>query len=172
MKICLFLIVTIICGCSNRPNTATLPSTIKMSKSQAFLIELKDSLISQYGSVESEMEKQKILDTFHQQLQTYLMKYPIDSIKVTFDEVTVKGLTVTTKSYFSSIEFNYGLTFGGAFSPRTDSIYKFMKNLKTGSDVLVNFVFTGACQVNRPNSAEFPTFSIYAFPVPLQYHGK
>ncbi len=53
------------------------------------------------------------------------MKYPIDSIKVTFDEVTVKGLTVTTKSYFSSIEFNYGLTFGGAFSPRTDSIYKF-----------------------------------------------
>jgi hypothetical protein len=46
------------------------------------------------------------------------------------------------------------------------------KGLKEESDILVNFSFTGACQVNSPDSATLSTFKIYAFPVPLQYTGK
>jgi hypothetical protein len=143
-----------------------------MSKAQAFLSDLKDSLISQYNAAGSDKGKQEILDKYRQQLQAYLMQTPMDSMRVTIDEVTTKGLTITTKSHFSSIEFNYGLTFNGSMSPRIDSIYEFMKSLKEGSDTVVNFSFTGACQVNRPDSAKLSTFRIYAFPVPLQYTVK
>jgi oligoribonuclease NrnB/cAMP/cGMP phosphodiesterase (DHH superfamily) len=143
-----------------------------MSKSQIFLNDLKDSLMVEYISTRSETEKQTILERYHQRLEDYLTHHPVDSIKVTIDEVITKGRTITTKSHYSSIEFEYGLTFDNSMSPRIDTIYEFMKSLKEGSDTLVNFSFTGACQINSPDSAKLPTFRIYAFPVPLQYTGK
>ncbi len=93
-------------------------------------------------------------------------------MKVTIDKVITNGKTVTTKSHYSSIEFEYGLTFNGSMSPRIDSVYEFMKGLKEGSDTVVNFSFTGVCQVNNPDSEKLSTFRIYAFPVPLQYGRK
>jgi hypothetical protein len=93
-------------------------------------------------------------------------------MKVTVDQVVSKGRTITTKSHYNSIEFEYGLTFNGSMSPRIDSIYEFMKSLKEGRDTLANFSFTGACQVNSPDSAKLSVFKIYAFPVPLQFTGK
>jgi hypothetical protein len=162
----------IIGGCSGKPNSSTLSGGLKLSKSQFFLNNLKDSLMSEYTSARSETEEQEILKRFHQRLEDYLTHNPMDSMKVTIDEVITKGRTITTKAHYSSIEFEYGLTFNGSMSPRIDSIYEFMKNLKEGSDTLVNFSFTGACQVNSPDSAKLPMFRIYAFPVPLQYTGK
>jgi hypothetical protein len=172
MKFSLFLILIILGGCSGKSKTSALSSTLKLSKSQLFLSDLKDSLTSEYISVRSEAQKQEILEKFHQQLVDYLTHHPMDSMKVTIDEVTTKGRTITTKSHYSSIEFEYGLTFNGSTSPRIDSIYEFMKGLKEGSDTLVNFSFTGACQVNSPDSVNLSTFRIYAFPIPLQYGGK
>jgi|SRR6185437_150188 len=172
MRFCLFFIIIVIGGCSGKPDTSATYGKLKMSKAQTFLSDLKDNLIYQYNAAGSEKEKQEILDKYHKQLQIYLMQTPLDSMRVTIDEVKTKGLTVTTKSHFSSIEFNYGLTFNGNMSPRIDSIYQFMKGLKEGSDTLVDFSFTGACEVNRPDSAKISTFRIYAFPVPLQYIKK
>jgi hypothetical protein len=172
MKLYIFVVLIFISGCSGKPNVSTTFGTLKTSGAQAFLSDLKDSLVSQYNVAGPEEEKQKILDKYRKQLQVYLVRTPLDSMRVTIDEVITKGLTVTTKSHFSSIEFKYGLTFSGSMSPRIDSIYEFMKSLKGGSDILVNFSFTGTCEVNRPDSAKLSTFRIYAFPVPLQYTGK
>jgi hypothetical protein len=172
MKFSIFFILIILGGCSGKPNTSTLSGELKLSKSQFFLNDLKDSLMSEYIVAKSETEKQEILERYHQRLEDYLTHNPVDSMKVTIDEVRAKGRAITTKSHYSSIEFEYGLTFNGSMSPRIDSIYEFMKSLKEGSDTLVNFSFTGACQVNSPDSAKLPTFRIYAFPVPLQYTRK
>ena len=172
MKVNLFLILIATCGCSSNPNTSTSSGTLKMSKAQDFLSELKDSLVSQYAVVGADKEKKIILDKYHRQLLIYLMETPLDSMRVTIDKVITMGRTITTKSHYSSIEFEYGLTFNGSMSPRVDSIYEFMKGLKEGSDTVVSFSFTGACQVNNPDSAKLSTFRIYAFPVPLQYGGK
>lgn len=172
MKYSFFLILIVLSSCSGKPNTSTSSGRLKMSKSQIFLNDLKDSLMVEYISTRSETEKQTILERYHQRLEDYLTHHPVDSIKVTIDEVITKGRTITTKSHYSSIEFEYGLTFDNSMSPRIDTIYEFMKSLKEGSDTLVNFSFTGACQINSPDSAKLPTFRIYAFPVPLQYTGK
>ena len=172
MKFLLFFILIILGGCSGKPNTSTLSDRLKLSKSQLFLNGLKDSMMSEYFSARSETEKQKILERYHQRLEDYLTHHPMDSMKVTIDQVVSKGRTITIKSHYGSIEFEYGLTFNGRMLPRIDSIYEFMKSLKEGSDTLVNFSFTGACQVNIPDSAKLSTFKIYAFPVPLQYTGK
>ncbi len=172
MNYLLFLFFIFICGCTSKPNTYTLSSNGTLSKSQIFLTSLKTSLISEYNSAKSEKEKQNILNKYHQRLQDYLTHHRIDSIKVTMDEVKVKGKTIFTKSHQSGVEFEYGLTFGDSMSSRIDSIYEFMKNLKEKSDTVVNFSFTGACQVNSLDSTNLSTFKIYAFPVPLQYSGN
>jgi hypothetical protein len=172
MKYFLFFILIIIGGCSGKPNTSALSGERKLSKCQFFLNDLKDSLMAKYTSAASETEKHEILKKFHQRLQDYLTNHPLDSMKVTIDEVAINGRTISTRSHYSNIEFIYGLTFSDSMSPRIDSIYEFMKNLKQGSDTLVNFSFTGACQVNSPDSAKLSTFRICAFSVPLQYTGK
>lgn len=172
MKFSLFFIIIILGGCSGNPKTSTLFQGLKLSKSQFFLNDLKDSLMSEYISAKSETEKQDILERYHRRLEDYLTHHHVDSMKVTIDEVITKGRTITTKSHYSNIEFEYGLTFNDKMSPRIDSIYEFMKGLKEGSDTLVNFSFTGVCQVNSPDSAKLSTFRIYAFPVPLRYTGQ
>lgn len=172
MKVSVFFMLVIVTGCSGKTDHSVLPGTPKMSNAQAFLSDLKDSMISQYHSAGSDKGKQGILDKYLLKLKGYLTQNPMDSVRVTMDKVIINGRTITTKSHYSSIEFEYGLTFNDSMSPRIDSIYEFMKGLKEGSDTVVNFSFTGACQVNNPDSAKLATFRIYAFPFPLQYAGK
>jgi hypothetical protein len=159
-------------GCSGKTDNSTLTDTLKMSKAQAFLSNLKDSMVFQYNSAESYKQKQMILDTFVRQLQSYLRKNPLDSIRVTVDEVTAEGFTVKTKSHFNRIEFSSKITFKDSMPPRPDSIYKFMKSLKPGSNVLVNFGYTKDFEINLPDTPMISTFKIDAFPVPIQYKSK
>jgi hypothetical protein len=172
MKFSLFFILIIVAGCSGKPGNSILPDTPKMSKAQAFLSNLKDSLIYQYDAAGSNKEKQEILSKYGSQLKSYLRKNPLDSVRVTIDEVTAKGFSVTTKSHFSSIEFKSKITFKDSMPPRPDSIYKFMKSLKPGSTVLVNFAYTGDFEIGPPDSLMLSTFQIDAFPFPIQYNGK
>jgi hypothetical protein len=168
MKHSLFFILIIVAGCSSKHSTSlTLSDTIKISKAQAFLINLKDSMISQYTSVGSETEKQKILENCSKQLKTYLLQNPLDSMRVTIDSVITRGFTVTTKSHFSRIEFKSTMTFKDNMQPRPDSIYKFMKSLRPGSNVLMNLAFNGDFEINGPDSPILSIFIIDAVPVPL-----
>ncbi|HMG68759.1 MAG TPA: hypothetical protein VK588_13765 [Chitinophagaceae bacterium] len=170
MKFFLLVMLIVLSGCFTKPDA--LPGMQKFSKSQGMLLRLRDSLLSHYSSAGSEIEKRNILEDYHQKLLAYLINNPMDSIRVTIDEITTDGLTITTRSHFDKIAFKYGLKFNTDRSPRIDSIYRFMKSLKEGTDTLVNFSFTGACQVNSPDSARLPTFIIYAFPIPLQYNRR
>ena len=172
MKFPLFFILIFIAGCSGKPNNSALPDAQKISKAQAFLSDLKDSMIFQYNSNSSNKGKQEIIGKYGQKLQAYLMKNPLDSMRVAIDEVITKGFTVTTKAHFSSIEFKSTITFKDSMPPRPDSIYKFMKSLKPGSDVLVNMAYNGDFEINPPDSEMLSTFKIDAFPFPLQYKSK
>ena len=100
------------------------------------------------------------------------MHSPLDSMRVTIDSVTTKDFAVRTKSHFAGVEFYSKITFADSMPPRPDSIYKFMKGLKPGSNILVNFVYTGDFEINSPDSPMLSTFRINAFPVPLPYGGK
>src|ERR1700742_1710308 len=123
----IFSFLFILAGCSSGSNPSGLVTREKISKSQLSLSELKDSMISEYRSAKSQMERQEILEKYHQRLEDYLIHYPMDSMKVTIDEVLASGRTIRTKSHYKEIQFEYGLTFNSNMSPRIDSIYKFME---------------------------------------------
>lgn len=172
MKFYLFCVLSLLAGCSGHSNSAGAVGKQPLSINQLILIALKDSLIVDYSAANSQEKRQLILQEYQARLEDFLMHRPMDSMTVTIDEVVVNGRTVTTTSHFSNIQFQYGLTFSGTRSPGMDSVYDFMKGLRQGGDTLVNFSYTGACQVNRPDSGNIPVFKIYAFPVPLQYTRK
>lgn len=96
----------------------------------------------------------------------------MDSLRVTIDEVKANDSTVTTKSHIEEIEFGGKITFNGKLPPKLDSIFKFMKNLKPGSTVLLNMDFDGDFQINRPDSPMAPIFKIGAYPIPIQYKAQ
>jgi len=171
MKLSYVLIFFILSSCSDKPKRVS-PVIIKLSTAQIFLDNLRDSLKAEYLAVDSETMKQAILDVFHERLQTYLISHPIDSINVTVDEVIVNGWVVATQFHHNDIQFKYQLTFMKNMTQSWDSLYKFMRGLKTGSDICVDFDFMGACRVNRPVNDTLPIFRIFAFPTPLAFGRK
>jgi hypothetical protein len=172
MKFCVFCFLILLAGCSGHSDSRRAIGKHTYSTDQHRLIALRDSLAVEYNSATSPIRRQLLLLQYQQRLDNFLSHHPIDSIYVTVDAVLVNGRRVTTKMHHQNIQFQYGLTFNGSMSPRLDSIYAFVKGLKKGSDVLVNLSYTGACQVNPPDSGNLPVFKIFAFPVPLQYTGK
>jgi hypothetical protein len=92
----------------------------------------------------------------------------IDSIRVHVDSVIVDNLTVTTTFHCNNeIAFKYSLTFLKKMDARQDTLFKFMKGLKPGSDTMVNFAYMGNHQVRLPNSDGTPIIKIFAFPTPI-----
>jgi len=172
MKLSLFFILIVVTGCAGKTDHSIFVTAPKMSSAQAFLIDVKDSVISQYHAAGTEEKKQEILNKYSQQLQDFLMEKPMDSMQVTIDSVTVNGFSVWTKSHFSSIEFSGRITFKANMPPRPDSVFKFMKNLKPGSDVLVRLGYLGTSKINSPDSPMLPTLIIYAYPAPIQFTNK
>ena len=140
-----------------------------VSAAQSFLNNLLDSLKVEYEQTSSRKAKQDVLAKYHERLQAFLMGNRLDTIKVTVDEIVKDGWTVTTRLHNADIEFKYSLTFKENMSGRVDSAYQFMLGLQPGNDTVVNFSFTGACQVNSPDDETLPTFRIFAFPVPLAF---
>src|SRR5579872_1881894 len=133
-----FFILVIFAGCTGKPVTPSLPDSAKLCIAQIYLSNLKDSLKMQYSAAQTMAKKQSILDTFFRRLEYFLRNTPMDSFRVSIDEVKVNGYTVTTKSHFEEIQFGGEITFKSNLPPGLDSIYKFMKNLKPGSTVLLN----------------------------------
>ena len=146
---------------------------INLSAGQMFLHNLRDSLKIEYRKGLSEQDKILTIQKYHDKLESYLLKKPIDSIRVTVDEIVKNGMTVTTRFHDNDIEFKYGLNFGNdSMTPRLLKVYNFMIGLKPGTDTITSFSFTGACKVNRPDDNTVPTFRIFAIPIPLELGDK
>jgi hypothetical protein len=169
MRILPFFVLVILAGCSGKPAASNFADQTKLSIDQMYLCNLEDSLKMQYSAAQTTAEKESILDTCFRRLKFFLHHAPLDSLRVSIDEVIVNGYIVTTKSHFKEIEFGGKITFKSDLSPRLDSIYKFMKSLKPGSTVLLNMAFDGDFQLNRPDSPQVAIFKIGAYPVPIQY---
>lgn len=172
MRILPLFMLAIFAGCSGKPAASSSTDSLKLSIAQIYLGNLEDSLKIQYTAAQTTAEKQSILDTCFRRLKDFLRNTSMDSLRVSIDEVKVNGYTVSTKSHFKEIEFGGKITFGSGLSTRLDSIYKFMKNLKPGSTVLINMAFNGDFQLNRPDSPNVAIFKIGAYPIPIQYKGQ
>ena len=169
MRGLLFLIFLTLGGCSGQPGKN---STSRLSRGEAYLDNTVNEFEQEYQSLSSAPDKANILIRYHDRLQVHLFKHRLDSIKVRVDTVIVDEKGITTRLHRNRIQFQYQLMFGKDTSPRLDSVYSFMKGLKTGNDTTVNFDFTGELKVNRPDNTDLPVFRIFAFPIPLSFNGK
>jgi len=144
-----------------------------ISRAQSFLISLKDSLEAAYAKAETDTEKKTILKDCRTMLDEWVWNHGLDSITVTIDEVSIKGWTIETSCHNAFTQFKFRLTYTDrdhpdrAPIPKMDSLFQFTKALKRGSRAMLNFDYTGACQVNDPFAkGEYP-FRIFAFLIPL-----
>jgi hypothetical protein len=83
------------------------------------------------------------------------------------DSVVVKDWKIVTQFHCGKdIQFRCGLTFRDKMRPNEESLYLFMKGIKSGTDTLVNFNYMGWPEIGNPTDNSVPIFNIFAFPAP------
>jgi hypothetical protein len=160
------LLSLVFLGCADE----RVDSFEKYSKNQQHLINLSDDYKKFYHRAINDDAKEKVQDLYLQKLHMFLvdtLERYIDSMAVTVDSVKQEGWKVTTQFHTHDIEFKYSMTFMDSMPPKVDSFYNFMRNLKPGADVVVNFVHLGGAEVIRPTNSKTSVFRIFAYPEPL-----
>ena len=164
MKILLGLSLFLLFACSDK-SKSNETEKINLSISQKGLLNLLDSFKLKYGTAYSQTLRDSIATQYNQKIYDYLAYNYIDSIRVHVDTVIVDSLTITTEFHCNKyITFKYGLTFNKNMTKNEDSLFRFMKGLKVGSDTTINFVYMGSHELNEPHDTSSPTLRIFAFP--------
>lgn len=83
------------------------------------------------------------------------------------DTVIQEGWLVTTQFHSRDIEVKYGMKFKESMDSRSDSLYQWMRSLKTKSNLILNFALLGSGQLNYPDDSSKSLFRIFALPKPL-----
>ena len=162
-RILTFFILSLI-ACNNRePFEVTRP----VSQGQKGIQHIVDSFKLEYSNSISGVLKDSTIDKYNLKLFDFLSSNYIDSIQVHVDTVVIKDLSILTKFHANQdIAFQYTMNFQKEMNSTWDSTYNFMKNLKIGSDTIVNFSYMGSHQLFDPNDQTQPTLKIFAFPIP------
>lgn len=157
-------------ACNDKVQTDTKKEK-SYSKTQQYLFELLDNYKSEYFAETRQEMKNKVQQIYLTKLENYLVDTlgrVIDSITVTVDTVIQEGWLVTTQFHTREIEFKFGMKFQDSMPPKVETLYKFMKSLKPGSEVTVNFMHIGGGEVNKPGNKTVKIFRIFAYPKPLK----
>lgn len=164
MKSFLPFLLLLFIGCQDKKSSENLRP---LSRAQKGIQNIVDSFKIDYSNAISEVLKDSTIDKYNRKIFYFLSSNDIDSIRVHVDSVISKDLNITTKFHSNQdMSFQYTMVFKREMNERWDTIYNFMKNLKVGSDTLVNFIYMGSHQLTDPTDARQPTLKIFAFPVP------
>lgn len=168
----LFLILLFIVFACDQPSKHAKIDELKFSATQKYLLKLLDDYKSDYSSQQQPELQNEIQNKYLRKLEHFLAdslgRY-IDSLIVTVDTVLQEGMIVTTKFHTRDIEFKYGMVFKDSMDSKTDSLYKFMINLKPKQEVTVNFIHLGSIELNKPGDKSVRTIRIFAYPSPLNF---
>ena len=164
MKLLLLTAFLFIYGCSERQKTIKTEDNT-LSSVQRNLQTLADSFKIEYQTQTTQLLKDSTVYKYQKKLYILLSENYIDSIKVHMDSLIVNGWTVVAKSHCNrDIAFQSSLTFVKGMDKNADSIFRFSKNLKPGSDTTLHFSYMGYQDINDPTDTTVPTFIIYAYP--------
>ncbi len=160
-------------GCNNDSKTGSPTKSVNyLSHSQSRIQALVDSFRTEYN-IGVGISKDSIINKYNEKFFDYLSEDIVDSVEVHVDTVIINGLAVTTELHSNNdIAFQYTLNFKRDMPSRWDSIFQFMKGLKPGSDILVNFQYMGSHLLGNPNDTSRTTIKIYAFPLPISFKPK
>ena len=140
---------------------------IKLSLDQTSIQKLVDSFKTDIKKEKEINTKDSIRINYANKFYDLLSNIYIDSIRVHVDSVLVDSLTITTAFHCNKdIAFRSSLTFQKEMEPKYDTLFRFMKNLKPGTDTIVSFSYMGNHHVRLPSNEE-PIIKIFAFPIPI-----
>lgn len=140
---------------------------LKLSLDQTNIQKLVDSFKTDIKKEQDLISKDSIRINYARKFYDLLSNMYIDSIRVYVDSVLVDSLTITTAFHCNKdIAFRSSLTFQKEMEPKYDTLYRFMKNLKPGTDTVVSFGYMGNHHVRLPSTEE-PIIKIFAFPIPI-----
>jgi hypothetical protein len=170
MKRILAIIILIAAGCSDHQNNRADAS--HHSKAESAITDLVDSFKSDYTSASSATAKDAVMAGYHTKTDHFLIKHPLDHMRVHVDSVVIKDLTIDTRFHagnnlviWSSMEFRKHM-------PRLeDSLYQFMKSLRPGTDTNIDFMYIGKFELHRPDDTPHPALIVNAYPLSYQVHG-
>lgn len=167
MRIVLLIIFPLLYSCSEK-KTENKALPVRVPAIQKSIQNLVDNYKADYKNATSDSLRNEVKKEYDRMIYTLLSEKAIDSMRVTLDSVIVNGFKITTKAHCNrDIAFQYSLTFINDMTPRQDSLFQFMKNLKQGSDTLIGFSYMGNHGLNNPLDNTQPVLILYAFPTPL-----
>jgi hypothetical protein len=161
-----FIIVfAILLTCCREPVQVAQP--LKVSLAQTSIQKLVDSFKTDVRKLQDIKSQNSIRIKYSYRFYNLFSNIYLDSIRVHVDTVFVDSLTITTVFHCNKeISFKGSLTFPKTLEPKHDSLFRFMKNLKAGSDTMLSFNYMGNQEVRLP-SQEGPIIKIFAFPIPI-----
>jgi hypothetical protein len=158
-------------GCSGKHDN--IYENAPLPRSLGTIETLMDSFNKQYKSVPSGTEKELVHKKYHLEIDNYLLGHYMNHIRVHVDSVRVHDLIITTRFHSDkNIVFTSSVTFRKPMPPKEDSLFSFMKGLKPGTDVSIDFAYMSNCILNYPSDSTGPTLIISAYPLSFQMHGR
>jgi hypothetical protein len=142
----------------------------RYSQTQQYLFNFVDSYKVSVDAVKQQDLKEGLRNWYLEGVRYFLIDSlgrHIDSMQVTVDTVIQNEWLVTTQFHCRDIVFKYEMGFSENMEAKADSLYRWMRNLKPGTDVTVNFTLLGAIELNYPGSGNSQVLKIFAFPEPL-----
>jgi hypothetical protein len=168
---CMLLIIV---SCTNNKHKV-IEKEKYFAKTQKQLFEILDNYKTEYSKEIQQKSKEKIFDKYYGKIFEFLSDSLggfIDSMTVIVDTVIQNGWMVTTQFHTRDIEFKYGMRFQDSMDSRNGSLYKFMKELRPGEEITVDFIHLGAGELSYPDETSTSTLRIFAFPYPLSFREK
>jgi hypothetical protein len=158
-------------GCSDKHDK--MDENAPVPKSLGTIENLLDSFNMQYKSASSEDEKERTLKRYHLEIDNFLLDHYMNHIHVRVDSVRVDDLIIASRFHGDrQIVFKSSITFRKPMPPKESSLFSFMKGLKPGTDVSLDFAYMGNCLLNYPSDSTSPELIIFAYPLSFQMHNR
>jgi hypothetical protein len=141
------------------------------SGTQTQLLEILDKYKSEFTASNPD-QREHVRDKYSKRLADLLvdsMGRFLDSMKVTVDTVIQEGWKLTTKFHTRGIEFRYGMTFKDSMVPKLDSLYQYLRALKSKEQIMTDFDLLGGAVLNDPVDNNESVLLIHAFPDPMRF---
>ena len=170
MKPFFAILFIIAAACSG--NEKKVPPALHHSKAETTLDNLVDSFKSEYASAGSVTAKDAVVFHYKIKAENYLSDHYLNHMRVHVDSVIVKHWTIDTKFHVSKdLVFASSMQFHKHMPKTEATLFKFMKNLKQGTDTNIDFIYIGKFELHRPEDTLHPALIVNAYPLTYQVHG-
>jgi hypothetical protein len=112
-------------------------------------------------------EKDSVTKRYMEGLYESMLLEHLDSFHVFLKSKIIEDRKITTVFQCGEdIEFKYGMTFTDSLTPKQDSLYRGMRDMKPQTEIVVNFMHMGSYQIVSPPAPGQSVFRIFAVPAP------